>query len=687
MPQIQKAPLHALQISRHNVRRTNKGDVSELAASILAEGLINPLTCVRVDADGTDERFEVIAGGKRLRAHLFLADRGDISADHLVDINVIDEANALEISLAENVVRERMHPHDEFVAFRDLAANGKGPDEIAARFGVTPLVVQRRLRLANVSPVLLRHFRDNKLSVDQMQAFALTDDHPAQERVYDSARSAYELTPDRIRAALADKQIPTTERRVRFVGLAVYEAAGGAVTRDLFDDTGGGFVVDENLLDQLAEERLCREAETLRAEGWSFVHIERDGEAYKFTSKCDHSHPKREERVLSDEEHARVAALKVRAEDLRQQMEADDALDEHVLTEEAYEALQDERRAALQEIAALTAEVEIYSPRQMAKAGCLIEMGERGDLRISRGLIPRAESKAAQKMVEAAGGTPAAAAPATLSESMLRRFSAHRQLALQIELLQRADIARAALAHALLLPLLFQGAKDRTLDVYAKSNDVGLLGFEDVNVCAARGKLLDAVEGLRSTLRVPTVVTQFWPWLLEQGAETIDALLGLAAVLTVDTVMRYPNEEPKGVPLEVALDLDMSQHWRATATNFGSLVPRAIAIEAVREIHGKEQAARLEPMKKAELAGEVERLVAPFAWLPKSLRRDGYETPKPYASRPVDGAATPKLKPSATRKAAKKTAGKKATTKRPKPAAKKAVKAKPAEKSTPKTRK
>jgi DNA-directed RNA polymerase specialized sigma24 family protein len=48
------------------------------------------------------------------------------------------------------------HPADQFEAFKALAGDGKEPEEIAARFGVTASVVRQRLKLASVSGSLSR---------------------------------------------------------------------------------------------------------------------------------------------------------------------------------------------------------------------------------------------------------------------------------------------------------------------------------------------------------------------------------------------------------------------------------------------------------------------------------------------------------------------------------------------------
>ena len=56
-------------------------------------------------------------------------------------------------------------PADQFEAFAALVAEGRSIEDIAADFSVTPLVVQRRLKLANVSPRLLADYRAEAVSL------------------------------------------------------------------------------------------------------------------------------------------------------------------------------------------------------------------------------------------------------------------------------------------------------------------------------------------------------------------------------------------------------------------------------------------------------------------------------------------------------------------------------------------
>src|SRR3546814_3423128 len=48
------------------------------------------------------------------------------------------------------------------------------------------LVVRQRLRLGAISPRLMQVYRDGGLKLDQLMAFAITEDHARQEQVYDN---------------------------------------------------------------------------------------------------------------------------------------------------------------------------------------------------------------------------------------------------------------------------------------------------------------------------------------------------------------------------------------------------------------------------------------------------------------------------------------------------------------------
>lgn len=250
MTDITPIPLGKLVVSEDNVRRTAATDagLQELAASIAAHGLLQSLV-VRKHQKG---KFAVVAGGRRLAALQLLAEQGRIEATFAVPCQVRNGDDAAELSLAENVQREPMHPADEFEAFRALVDGGMAEADVAARFGVTEAVVRGRLRLACVSPAVMEAYRGDRLSLAQVMAFTVSDDHALQDRVFENL-SQWNDDPNSILDALTEHEIAATDRRVRFVSLAAYEQAGGGVRRDLFcEDDSGIFVLDVNVLDRLA---------------------------------------------------------------------------------------------------------------------------------------------------------------------------------------------------------------------------------------------------------------------------------------------------------------------------------------------------------------------------------------------------------------------------------------------------
>jgi hypothetical protein len=171
--------------------------------------------------------------------------------------------------------RARVTSARSVLAFQELyERKGWGAEEIAARFGVTPHVVRQRLRLGAVSPRLIQVYRDGGLTLDQLMAFAIVEDHARQERVYDNL--SYNRDPSLIRRDLTRMNVPATDRRAIFVGPDAYTEAGGTILRDLFTEDRGGFFDDMALLDRLVIEKLEEIAAEVQAEGWkrTRVHID-----------------------------------------------------------------------------------------------------------------------------------------------------------------------------------------------------------------------------------------------------------------------------------------------------------------------------------------------------------------------------------------------------------------------------
>ena len=396
-------PLRKLVLSAANVRRTGRENgLEELAASIQAHGLLQSLSVrPELDADGAETgKYRVTGGGRRLTALKLLAKRKVLGRSVAVPC-IVATGDEEEASLAENVVRESLHPADQFEAFKRLAdEHGASAEEIAARFGVMPQLVRQRLRLGAVSPRLLQVYRDGGLTLDQLSAFALTEDHARQEQAFDSL--SWNKEPYTIRRLLTEAQVAARDRRAVFVGAEAYTQAGGAITRDLFTEDGGGWFEDAGLLDRLAREKLEALAVDMQAaEGWRWAAASID---YPHAHGLRRVYPHPQE--LAPEQQERLVAVQAELEALSAEHDG-----------VAEESLPEEVRARFgtleAEAATLSEGAYAYEPDEIARGGVFVMLHHDGSVRIERGFIRSEDELTPEPMPE-----PDPEADATADESM-----------------------------------------------------------------------------------------------------------------------------------------------------------------------------------------------------------------------------------------------------------------------------
>jgi ParB family chromosome partitioning protein len=184
-----------------------------------------------------------------------------------VPVLIVPADKALIASLAENVFHIPMHPADEYVRLRQAdRCAGKSVEDVAAAFGVTPLVVKRRMKLAAVSPSLMAQFRDGQIGLDCLMVLASCDDHARQEQVW-TGMPSWNRRPDYLRQLLTQGEIESdTDPVARYVTLKAYEKAGGTLRRDLFsDDDKKAYLLDSALLESLATAKLQKKAQQIAA--------------------------------------------------------------------------------------------------------------------------------------------------------------------------------------------------------------------------------------------------------------------------------------------------------------------------------------------------------------------------------------------------------------------------------------
>ncbi|OJY54871.1 ParB/RepB/Spo0J family partition protein [Thiobacillus sp. 0-1251] len=610
-------PLSQLRPSSRNVRTSGGASIPELASSIARVGLLQNLT-VTAASDG--EHYEVVAGKRRLAALKLLAKRRKLDKAHDVPCLLVPDASARTVSLTENVQREAMHPAEQFEAFAALVAEGRPVEDIAADFGVTPLVVQRRLKLANVSPRLLADYRADVVTLDQLMALAITDDHTAQEAAFYDAPQ-WQRSPQALREHLTEREIDATrDALARFVGIEAYEAAGGDLRRDLFsDDTRGVFLTDAALLDSLARDKLAAVADTVRAEGWAWVET-----APRITSAELHGfrHARRDRRTPNKTEAKRIAKLQSRQQAIDDRLNADDAED---IAEEEASTLYEESDKLGAELDTIDQSLLVFSPETLAVAGAIVTVDHAGEVITHRGLLREAEAKALRAQerqgTQAGGDDEGEAQQPTapgISEKLARRLSAHRTAALQAELARHPQVALVAVVHRLALRVVVDsfGSGDSPINISASPQD----GLDAFAPDVAQSPALIGLREVRQAwaARLPSDPDALFAELLALPQQEVLSLLAVCVATTVGAVTPREDTLP-ATALAHAVDLDMHPWWTPTAEGYFAHVSKAKVIEAV-QVFAPEHAARLAKLKKNDLASEAERLAVGTGWLPVMLR-------------------------------------------------------------------
>lgn len=610
-------PLSRLRPSSRNVRKSGGTSIPELASSIARVGLLQNLTVVAAP-DGA--HYEVVAGRRRLAALKLLVKRRKLAKDHEVHCLLVLDDAACTVSLTENVQREAMSPIEQLFAWKDLVAEGRPVEDIAADFGVTPLVVQRRLKLANVSPRLLADFETQAVTLEQLMALAITDDHAAQEAAfYESPQ--WQRSPEALRDYLTSDEIDASRDAVaRFVGLEAYEQAGGGVRRDLFaDEQNGAFLTDGALLEALARDKLAPLAEQVQIEGWAWV------DAVPRTTSSDLYQFQRA-RSTRREPHKTEARRIAKLEDQQAKLQAQLDDESEDMTDEQAQALQSEMDELGNELDAIEQKLIEYPPAVMALAGAVVSLDPMGGVVVHRGLLREEQAKVlrerARQEEAGADSNPDAGAdePAKpgISEKLAKRLSAHRTAALQAEVARHPEVALVALVHRLALRVIVDcyGSGGSPVDISATPQDG--LGLHAPDMGEA-----PAVVGMRKVRqawadRLPEDPDALFDELLAFPQQELLSLLAVCVASTV-SVLASNEEEVPAAALARVVNLDMHDWWTPTAAGYFEHVSKAKALEAVQAF-APDQVNRLGKLKKAEIASEAERLAVGTGWLPVMFR-------------------------------------------------------------------
>jgi ParB family chromosome partitioning protein len=167
-------PIEMIQPNPDQPRRMYSDDsLSELAASIRAKGIIQPLI-VRKSLKVPDT-YEIVAGERRWRA-------GQLAQLHELPVIVreFDDVEVLEIAIIENIQRSDLNPVEEATGYKQLMDKfGHTQEKLAEALGKSRSYIANLLRLLHLPDQVLNLLQSGALSVGHARAL-VTSDNPVE---------------------------------------------------------------------------------------------------------------------------------------------------------------------------------------------------------------------------------------------------------------------------------------------------------------------------------------------------------------------------------------------------------------------------------------------------------------------------------------------------------------------------
>ena len=264
--ELQHIELGKLKEAAINMRHAKAApDVSDILPSIRTRGVLVPLI-VRPNGDGGS--FEVVAGRRRYFAAKSIADGGGaVEPLPCAVMEPGDDAAALEASMLENLARLDPDEMTQYETFVRLTKAGKTIADIAATFGITELMVKRRLALGELLPKIREAYRNEEIDAETLRHLTMATKRQQRDwlKLIDDPEQ-YAPHGYQLKQWLFGGQQIATE-----VAIFPLDAYKGQIVADLFGERG--YFADADGFWALQNAAIAAKREALLEHGWTEVEI------------------------------------------------------------------------------------------------------------------------------------------------------------------------------------------------------------------------------------------------------------------------------------------------------------------------------------------------------------------------------------------------------------------------------
>ena len=176
---LAQIPLDRIAVNPYQPRKTfDEKAIDELTRSVREHGIVQPIVVTRT----SDNRYRLIAGERRFRA----AQKAGLQNVPAVIKDLLQESDALQIALIENIQREDLNPMEEANAYHQLHDDfGLTQEEISKRVGKERSTVANFLRLLKLPDPVKKLLASGELSMGHARALLSLDSPKKQEQLAD----------------------------------------------------------------------------------------------------------------------------------------------------------------------------------------------------------------------------------------------------------------------------------------------------------------------------------------------------------------------------------------------------------------------------------------------------------------------------------------------------------------------
>jgi ParB family transcriptional regulator, chromosome partitioning protein len=221
-------------------------DLNDLVVSVKEKGILQPILVRPVK--GETNAYEIVAGERRWRA-------AQIAKLHEVPVTVreMNDAEALEVAIIENVQRADLNAIEEAMGYQELVARfGYNLEKLAGQVGKSRPHVSNTMRLLKLPETVQVMVRDGKLTAGHARTLVNDPDPEARAReIIDGALNVRQAE-QRSKSKFKKSHSPVVEDpNIRDVEQSVSNALGLKVQVIHKGDKGGEVRISYKSLEQL----------------------------------------------------------------------------------------------------------------------------------------------------------------------------------------------------------------------------------------------------------------------------------------------------------------------------------------------------------------------------------------------------------------------------------------------------